>query len=425
MRNLPGERENWLTRRSLAWASFDVASSVYIGLGPAVLLPLYFRDLMSGFSNPTGAWGGLAALAVLVSSFAALGAASAARRTPRFRLLSLFSAGIVGAIALLALHPGPSLVTAALAYVAAQSFYFAAVTIYESFLPDLLPARGRQKLSGFGWSIGYLGGIFGIIVLLVIIGDAPHSRELIERCLIAIALISAVFYAAVLLFMRREGFAKLGEGRAAPRLGSVLGALRPWRANRRVLLLLLGTMLIQFAVSVVVTFTAPILADRFGQSLRDLLWLLLLIHIIAVPLTIAWSYVMAPAWRMIATFVLLASWGAVLLLLAYGSGPWMPLVTVLVIGCCLGATASALRGFLAESAGEGNPVALFALATVAGRIAAAGGPALFAVVSIAAGEQVALMVILMVLACGGGLILLYLRSEAPAEGDQSHPRPAL
>ncbi|MCA3574922.1 MAG: hypothetical protein IOC86_13490, partial [Aestuariivirga sp.] len=148
-----------------------------------------------------------------------------------------------------------------------------------------------------------------------------------------------------------------------------------------------------------------------------------LIHFIAVPLTIAWSYVMAPAWRMIATLVLLASWGMVLLLLAFGSGPWMPLVTVLVIGCCLGATASALRGFLAERALEGNPVALFALATVVGRIAAAGGPALFAVASIAAGEQVALMVILFLLACGGGLILIYLRSEAPAEGDQSNPRP--
>ena len=424
MRNPPQAREKWLTRRTLAWAGYDVASSVYIGLAPAVLLPLYFRDLMSGFSNPTGAWGGLAALAVLVSSFAALGAAAAARRRPRFHLLALFSAGLVAAIALLAWHPGPSLLIAALAFIAAQSFYFAAVTIYESFLPDLLPAGDRQKLSGFGWSIGYLGGIFGIVVLLVIMGAAPQSRELIERCLIAIALISAVFYAAVLWFMHRQGFAKLGEGGASLRLGSVLGALRPWRAQRRVLLLLLATMLIQIAVSVVVTFTAPILADRFGQSLRDLLWLLLLIHVLAVPLTIAWSHVMAPQWRMVATLVLLASWGAVLLLLAFGSGPWMPLVTVLVIGCSLGATASALRGFLAESVGDSNPVALFALATVAGRIAAAGGPALFAMSSFAAGEQAALMVVLLVLLCGGGLLFLYLRSEARMEEDRSHPHPA-
>jgi UMF1 family MFS transporter len=334
------------------------------------------------------------------------------------------SAGLVAAIALMGWHPAPTLLLAALAYIAAQSFYFAGVTIYESFLPDLLPAGQRQKLSGFGWSIGYLGGIFGIIVLLVLVGSAPQSRDLIEQCLVVIALISAVFYAVVLAFMRREGFAKLGEGGGSPRLQSVLGALLHWRSNRRVLFLLLGTMLVQLAVSVVVTFTAPILSDRFGQSLRDLLWLLLLIHIVAVPSTLAWNYVMVPGWRRtLTTALLLASWGLVLLLLAFGSGPWMPLVTVLVIGCCLGATASALRGFLAESASEANPVTLFALSTIAGRIAAAGGPALFSVASILAGEQAALLVILLVLVCGGGVILLYLRSDGRPAGEQTNPSP--
>lgn len=52
---------DWLNKRTLTWAGFDVASSVYFGIGPALLLPLYFQKLMAGFSNPTAAWGGLAA----------------------------------------------------------------------------------------------------------------------------------------------------------------------------------------------------------------------------------------------------------------------------------------------------------------------------------------------------------------------------
>jgi UMF1 family MFS transporter len=404
--------ETWLTRRSCAWAGYDVASSVYVGVVPSVLAPLYIRELASDFQNPTAVWGIVSVLAVLVSSVAALTAASLAGRMSRFSLLTVLTAGLLAAMTALALNPHASLAQAVLAFVAAQSFYFAATAIYESFLPDIVPPEARQKLSGFGWAIGYFGGLVAIIVLLVLIGDRPQSAELLALCFMALAVVGGLAFAIVLPAMRREGFAALNGSVGAPQLGGVLAALRHWRSNPGVFQLLLGTMLIQMGVFVVVTFTTPILADRFGQSLEDLLWLLLIIHIVAVPSTLAWSHMMTGASRWTATLLLLASWGVVLLLLAFGTGPWMPLLTITVIGCCLGATFSGLRGFLAENIGNSNPVALFALATAAGRIAAALGPALFSVVMLTAGEQVALLLILLIFACGGGIILSYLRRES-------------
>ena len=61
----------WLNRRTLTWAGYDVASSVYFGVAPAVLLPIYFQQQLAGFANPTVAWGALAAGAILASSLAA------------------------------------------------------------------------------------------------------------------------------------------------------------------------------------------------------------------------------------------------------------------------------------------------------------------------------------------------------------------
>jgi MFS-type transporter involved in bile tolerance (Atg22 family) len=180
-------------------------------------------------------------------------------------------------------------------------------------------------------------------------------------------------------------------------------------------------MLVQMGIFVVVTFTTPILADRFGQSLEDLLWLLLIVHIVSVPSTLAWSHMMTGASRLTATLLLLASWTVVLLLLTFGTGPWVPLLTIMVIGCCLGATFSGLRGFLAENIGNSNPVALFALATAAGRMAAALGPALFSVVMLVAGQQVAMLLILLVFACGVGIILNYIRRESPLEEKPAIP----
>jgi MFS transporter, UMF1 family len=404
--------QRWLTRRSVAWAGYDVASSVYVGVVPSVLAPLYIRELARDFENPTAVWGILSVVAVLVSSVAALAAASLAGRIPRFSLLAGLTAGLVAAMAALAWNPNGSLWQVALAFVAAQSFYFAAMAIYESFLPDIVPPEARQKLSGFGWATGYLGGLAAIIVLLVLIGGRPQSADVLALCFMALAVIGALAFAIVIPVMRHEGFAALSGKAGAPQLGGVLAELRHWRFNPGVFQLLLGTMLIQMGVFVVVTFTTPILADRFGQSLEDLLWLLLIIHIVAVPSTLAWSHMMTGTSRLGATLLLLACWGVVLLLLAFGTGPWMPLLTITVIGCCLGATFSGLRGFLAENIGNANPVALFALATAAGRIAAALGPALFSLIMLAAGEQVALLVILLVFACGGAIILSYIRRES-------------
>jgi len=407
--------QGWLNRKTLSWAGYDVASSVYFGAAPAVLLPLYFLDLLAGHANPTAAWGLLASVAILASSIAALIAAALSACMPRLTLLSLATAGLVLAMAGLAWPPVPSFAAAAVAYVAAQSFYFAATSIYESFLPDLVPPQLLQRLSGFGWAIGYLGGAFAILILLWLVAGRSQSAPLIRDCFAVLAIISAAFFVIALSLMRRAGFASLGQGAGGAHLAGVLAVLGRWREHRGLYQLLAGTMLVHLAVSVVVTFTAPILASRFGQTLPDLLWLLLLVHVLSVPSTMAWNMLMTSWSRLVPMAILLGAWGFVLLLMAFGSGPWMPVAAVTVIGFCVGATASALRGFLAESVPPGSAPAFFALATVAGRAAAALGPALFALVSTLRGEQAALMVVLALLAGGAVLVLLHVaRDEAPA-----------
>ncbi|MEI8180378.1 MFS transporter [Aestuariivirga sp.] len=408
--------QGWLNRRTAAWAGYDVASSVYFGVAPAVLLPLYFRELMADFANPTAAWGALASGAILASGVAAVIAAALSARLSRLSLLNWATAGLVLSIAALAWPPHVSLIMAAAAYVAAQSFYFAATSIYESFLPDLLPQAWRQRLSGFGWAIGYVGGAFAILVLLRLVAGQDASPALLEDCFAVLAIISAAFFLIVLTLMKRSGFASLGEGVGTPHLSGVITVLGQWRKYPGLYLLLAGTMLVHLAISVVVTFTAPILATRFGQTLPELLWLLLLVHVISVPSTIAWNMLMTNWSRLLPMAILLSAWGFVLLLMAFGSGRFIPVVTVGVIGCCVGATASALRGFLAESVPPGSAPAFFALATVAGRVGAALGPALFALITTLEGQEAALMVILLLLCAGAALVLLHLvRQEVPMQ----------
>jgi predicted MFS family arabinose efflux permease len=193
------------------------------------------------------------------------------------------------------------------------------------------------------------------VLLLVLIGGRPQSADVLALCFLALTVIGALAFAIVLPIMRMKASQRLSGHAGAPRLGGVLAAVRHWQFNPGVFQLLLGTMLIQMGVFVVITFTTPILADRFGQSLEDLLWLLLIIHVVAVPSTLAWSHMDDGRLTLCRNAGIAGLLGVVLLLLAFGTGPWMPLVTVTVIGCCLGATFSGLRGFLAENIGVPIP----------------------------------------------------------------------
>lgn len=404
--------QNWLTERTLAWAGFDVASSVYVGLAPAVISPLYFNQLLAGSANPTAAWGMLAAIGILASGIAALVAASLSVRLPRLMFLKLLIAGLMLAIAALAWNPRSSLLWAALAMIAAQCFYFAATTVYESFLPDLLPQSLRQKLSGFGWGIGYVGGVVGIVALLQLTAGKPETASLLQNCYGVLGIISMMLFLVVFFLMGKTGFARLGStAGASAHLSGVWSVVREWRHHGGVFRLLAGTMLVQTGLSVVITFTTPILASRFGQTLDDLLWLLLIIHVLSVPSTLAWNHVLTNWSRLMPMCLLLAAWAVVLVLLAFGSAPWMPVVTVSVIGCCIGATSATLRGFLAEVVPEGRSPAFFGLSTFVGRLAAALGPALFAIIAEIEGTRAALLVILAVTAAGGWLIIMHMLQE--------------
>lgn len=407
--------ERWLTRRTWAWASYDVASSVYAGIAPTVLSPLYFKKLLVSSGNPTALWGALAAVAILASGIAALFAALLTSRYSRLTLLKVLTAGLVLAVAALAWNPASTVLWAALAMIAAQSFYFAASTVYESFLPDILPQAFRQKLSGFGWSLGYVGGLAAILVLLWLGTGKAESLPLLKASFAAVALMSVVLFVAVFRLMGRAGFTELGQGHGSARLSGLLGVMSEWRRHGSVFRLLAGTMLVQTGVSAVVTFTAPILANRFGQTLEDLLWLLLIIHFISVPATFGWNYLLTNVPRLAPMTVLLASWPVVLLLLAFGTGGWAPLVTVIAIGCCVGATSSAMRGFLAEIVPEGRSPVFFGLSTLVGRLAAAAGPAIFAVIASLDSERSALLVIFAIALAGAALVILHLtRETAPA-----------
>ena len=399
----------WLTGRTLAWAGFDVMSSVYIGIVPNVFFPIYFQRFVANNSSSTAAWGLLVTVSIIISGVAALGAAALAAHVSRFRLIIVFMTGLVVSLVFLALQLSFSIWIVSAAFVVAQSCYFAATTNYESYLPEIAPAGTMGRVSGFGWSIGYLGGVAGTIILIVALGHWREDARIFHATFAIVAMLTLLLAIPVFIAMSCKGFASLRHPLAKPDWIGISLVLRHWREHKPIFVLLFGTMLIHSATTVVVSFTAPLLQRNFGQSYKDLLWLLLFLQLLSMPTTYI-SSMLSDRWSNYKPIMLvLSGWGVVLLLLAFATGGWMPWIIIAVLACCLGATNAALRGFLAEAVLPSQSTTFFGISTFVGRISSALGPLLFVVISKAAGERIALLATVAILIFGGAILWGYLR----------------
>jgi len=155
----------------LSWALFDWANQPYFTL---ITTFIFFPYFTSGFiSNPvegqillgyTLAIAGLL-IALLGPVWGALADASGARK-PWLLVFSFFF--VIACANLWAALPGapqgPTFIAAMiiLASVSIES----AIIFYNAILPELTPPERMGRLSGFGWGLGYVGGLFSLFIML-------------------------------------------------------------------------------------------------------------------------------------------------------------------------------------------------------------------------------------------------------------------
>ena len=153
-------------RELLAWALFDFANSGYTTVVLTTIFSAYFvgviaagaQDISPGM--PTLLWSlaiGLANFVVMI--FGPVIGAIADHRASKKSFLLVSSIGCITATALLSLA-GPGEVLLAMMLVIFSTMMFAfGENLIAAFLPELVPKENMGRMSGYGWSVGYFGGL--------------------------------------------------------------------------------------------------------------------------------------------------------------------------------------------------------------------------------------------------------------------------
>ena len=163
----------------------------------------------------------------------------------------------------------------------------------------------------------------------------------------------------------------------------------------------------------IAAFAFAFFSDRFGSTMRELLILLLIVTVVALPATLASGFI-ASRWGQKRTLaVCIAIWVTAVMVMAFGQGTWAPVAAAVLLGMVFGSTQSIFRSLLGQTMPRSRAAEFFGFNAWAGRVSAAAGPLLYGVVATATGSQRLALLSVLVFILAGGWILRGIRVENP------------
>jgi len=375
-------------REVFGWAMYDFANSGYTTVVMTAVFNAYFVGVVAGGAD----WGTLAwtlalglSNALVMVTMPLIGAYADAHAAKK-RLLILSTAGCVLATVLLAAVGRGDLWLAVAAIVVSNLFYAYGESLTAAFLPELAQREAMGRVSGWGWSFGYFGGMLTLGLSLAYVLWA-QARGLPATHFVPVTmLITAAIYALAALVT----FWLLKE-RAVPQPAAVVRAqpwqrlLHTWREASRYqdfATLLLCALCYQAGISVVIALAAVYAEQALGFKQTDTMMLVFLVNIAAAVGAFAFGQWQDRIGHRRALAITLWGWIGMTVLAVLATSAPLFWVAAVIAGQCMGSSQSAGRAMAGLLAPADRLAEFFGLWTFAVRLSAIIGPITYGLVTL-------------------------------------------
>lgn len=429
---MPGARTDRVT--VAAWGLWDFGSAAFNAVLVTFIFSVYLTDAVGadlpGHITASSWYGaGIALAGVFIALVAPVMGQRSDLRGTRKRSLALWTAVTVALMACLVAVSSDNhawfWVGVALMAVASVTFEFAEVN-YFAMLQQVSTPATVGRVSGFGWSMGYFGGIILLLICYVGFisgeGGALHLPTDAGLNVRLVALLAAVWFAlfALPVFFRvpemppREGDARRESLAQSYRtLWNTLRGL--WVKDRNALRFLLASAVFRDGLAGVFTFGAILAVTVYELSPDDVLLFGIAANVVSALGAVMGGrlddrigpkpVISGSLWLMVAVSVVLF----------FGSGTAMFWVFGLLLCLFVGPAQSSARSLLSRIAGEDTQGEMFGLYVTAGRAVSWMAPAMWAVFTAVGGsDRPGILGVCLVLVVGA-LLLIPVRSPQPAE----------
>jgi UMF1 family MFS transporter len=411
-------------RQITAWAFWDWGSSAINAVATTFVFTVYLTSKSFGDTDTTSAYLGwtLGIAGVIVALLAPVtGQRSDLSGRRKFWLAINTAVVVLCLILMVFVKADPSFLLLGLILLAVGTvFYEFANVNYNAILNQISNSKTVGKISGFGWGMGYVGGI--VLLLIVYFGfihpdvglfGVTSAEGLDVRVTMLIAGLWFAVFALPVLISVPELKLPQDARRKNPGIFASYAALgrdiaRLWRVSRQTLLFLIASAVFRDGLTGVFTFGGVLAAGTFHFSAGEVIIFAIVANLVAGAATISSGVLddkLGPKPVIVASLIGLLVFGLLVFFLATG-GQVVFWIFGLALSLFVGPAQSASRTFLARVIPAGREGEVYGLYATCGRAATFLAPTAFAVFVLLGGSQVwGIIGILLVIAIGLALLI--------------------
>jgi len=405
-----------------SWALYDWANSVFATVVIAGFFPVVFKQYWSDglTSEQSTFWLGSAnsTTSLLIVLAAPLLGALADCKGWRKHLLLLFM--VLGAAATAGLYwvAGGAWHAALLLYLTALIGFMVANVFYDSLLVDVSHGKNMDRLSGFGYALGYLGGGF-LLAVCVLLSQQPAQfgfSSTMDAVLFSFLLVSIwwFIFSLPLAFWVKESRPLVGNH---VRVGDIFhetrNTFRNCLAKREIRLFLLAYWIYIDGVDTII-FMAVDYGMSLGFAVNDLITALLITQFVGFPAAIVFSRIGERVGVKVAllfgitVYALITVWGY------FMTAPREFYFLAMAIGLVQGGVQALSRSWFARMIPAERAAEYFGVYNMMGKAAAVLGPLLMGLVAVMTNSHRYSILSILIFFVGGFILLSMVRQPEKA-----------
>src|SRR5687768_5606371 len=377
-------REVW------SWAMYDFANSGYTTVVITAIFNAHFVAVVTrNEAGGTFAW--TAALAVsyalIILTAPVLGAYADAYAAKNRRLF-LSTVGCILFTALLSFVGSGDLWLAVVLIVLSNFLFACGGNLISAFLPELAQGRALGKVSGWGWSFGYMGGLVSLGLSLGYVtwaqGQGKPAEEFVPITMLITACMFALSSIPTFLFLKERALPQPHlSGRtvvreAFARIGDTVNHVRDYRDLVR---FLACVVFYQAGIQTVITLAAIYAQQVMGFDTGDTMFLVLVVNVTASVGAFGFGSVQDRIGHIPTIALTLVGWIVMVLLAWMAEDRAMFWLAANVAGLCLGASQSAGRALIGYFSPDARRAEFFGLWGLAVNLSSILGPITYGIVS--------------------------------------------
>jgi len=373
-----------LNKNIFGWMMYDFANSSFTTIIVTVIYSVYFKDVVVNQGElGTALWGRAISISMLMVATTApiFGAvADFSRAKKKFLFYNCYLTVIFTAL-LFFVHEG-DIFKGMFFFIIANFAFNSGNVFYNALLPDIAPREEIGKVSGWGWAVGYIGGLIALLLMLPLVHN--HWIRLVFP---TVAAFFGIFAIPIFILLKEVKKTSKRANYFKTAVKRITTTAKNIKNFRELLKFIISYLVYNDGIIVVISFAAIYGATRFGMSTKQLINYFVIANVTSMIGAFVFGYVFDKIGAKKTITISLLIWIVVVIWAFLCKSINEFYLIGLLAGIAIGSSQSSSRAMLALFTPDTKMAEFFGFYSVTGRLASILGPLVYGEIARITGNQ--------------------------------------